>query len=435
MTIAYAAVGASSRPVAVRRGWLARWRAIDVRWPRVLMLIAVLPLFGQSFHYVKMLPPLWALSKAFPILTLPLCLLLLRGPRPPGARQMLVTFVWLTLVPSFISLFTFQQTFFLALTSQVKLLSILYFFSFLAFLRWLAPTPREVTTALLTCAFATFVILLAIWVLAPQSAYSQHYVAGDSPLLASDARGNRIRLPMFLGLIGILYVWRRFVADWRPGWFVLWAIGFGMVFGLVRMRTYILGLALVAAITLFVAASPRLRMWLIAAIPFALIALFQVPLMASIFSTDKAFAFDVRYISTMKSIAFLGTDPLRWIFGVGSISPIDPAGMMTYFNHFFFLADITWMGILFEFGLVGAILIAAIPARGVLLFRQLRQLRDDPMIAALQDYLVYALIISEMLPITLAPGELTMILAIGVYWLEQARRLSMPIGRRYHHAA
>ena len=95
--------------------------------------------------------------------------------------------------------------------------------------------------------------------------------------------------------------------------------------------------------------------------------------------------------------------------------------MMTYFNHFFFLADITWMGILFEFGVVGAILIAAIPARGALLMHQLRGRHDTPFLAALQDYLIYGLLISEMLPMTLAPGEVTTIMAIAVYGLERTR--------------
>jgi len=402
--------------------WSGRLIALDLDWRRVFVLVALFPLFGQSFHYVKMLPPLWALSKVFPLLTLPLALLLFRGGRPLGSRQILISFVWLALVPTFISLFTFQQTFFVALAAQVKLLPILYFFSFLALLRWLQPTMRDITAALLICAVVTFVILVIIWAVAPQSAYTTHYEIGDSPLLGNDARGNRIRLPMYFGLIGVLYVWRRFLARWQPGWALVWGIGFGLILGLVRMRTYLLGLALMAAITLFIAATPRMRMWAVAAIPFALFGLFQLPIMASIFSTDKAFAFDVRWISTVKAVAFLGTNPFRWIFGVGTISPIDPAGMMTYFNHFFFLADITWVGILFEFGVIGALLLVAIPMRGIMIFRTLREWRDEPMIAALQDYLVYAILISEMLPMTLAPGELTVIIAIGVYQLERLRR-------------
>lgn len=420
------AVAAPFGPASARRAANAgRARApvagVDVRWAYVAILVAVLPLFGQTFHYVKMLPPLWALSKAFPIVSLPLCLLLFAGPRPPGGRQMLLSILWLILVPSFISLFTFEQTFFVALTSQVKLLSLIYFFSFLALLRWLLPSLRELAFAFLICAAITFALLVIVWALAPQSAYAQHYVAGDAPVLAVDARGNRIRLPMYFGLIGVLYAWRRFLASPRIGWLLVWAGGFMLIFSLVRMRTYVLGLALTAAITAFVVAPPRIKIALVALIPFALAGLFSVPYMASIFSTDKAFAFDVRYISTMKAIAFLGTDPFRWIFGVGSISPIDPAGMMTYFNHFFFLADITWMGILFEFGVVGAILIAAIPARGALLMHQLRGRHDTPFLAALQDYLIYGLLISEMLPMTLAPGEVTTIMAIAVYGLERTR--------------
>ena len=173
------------------RGWM---QAADVRWAYVALLVALLPLFGQSFHYVKLLKPAWALSKAFPLLSLPLCLILFAGRRPEGSRQMVVTILWLVLVPTFISLFTFQQTFFIALASQLKLLPLLYIFSLLGLLRWMRPTLREIAAAFLICAVVTFVLLLVIWRLAPQSASAEHYVAGDSPLLSADARGNRIRM-------------------------------------------------------------------------------------------------------------------------------------------------------------------------------------------------------------------------------------------------
>ena len=415
-------MAAGSPSVRIRRDGMA------MRWQHVLVLALVLPIFGQSFHYVKSVPALWALSKAFPIMSLPLCLALFGGARPIGSRQVMITFVWLTLVPTFLSLWSFQQTFFVALTSQVKLLPILYFFSFLGLLRWLRPTGKEIGAAFLIAAAVTFALLLVVWRLAPQSAYTLHYNVGDAPLLGADARGNRIRMPMFFGIIGIFYAYRRFLSGYRPPWLVAAVAGFALIFWLVRMRSIILGVAVVAAINAFLTAGMRVRLMLVALIPFAGLALFSVPLVASIFSTDRSFAFDVRWISTVKAIDFLGTNPLRWIFGVGSISPVDPAGMMTYFNHFFFLADITWMGILFEFGLIGACLIMALPVRGILIFQQVRRVRDDPFVAALQDYLLYAIIISEMFPMTLAPGELTVIMAIGVYRLEQLRAEGPRIG-------
>jgi hypothetical protein len=397
-------------------------RAGAVRVWVLAVLLLVLPLFGQTFHYIKTIPALWALSKAWPILTLPLALRLLAGPRPTGGRQVMLSFLWLLLIPSFISQETFNQNVIAALPAQVKLLSILYFFSFLALLRWLDPSARELEQAILILALASFVILVVIWAVAPNAAYEGHYDAGDGPLLASDARGHRIRLPMFYGMLGLLYAFRRYTATWNWRWLVTWAVGFGLMYGLVRMRTYILGMAVMAGFTLLRRASPRARITLIALVPFALLGLFQTPMMASIFSTDKAYAFDVRYISTMKAIAFLGTDPFRWIFGVGTLSPVDPSAMMTYFNHFFFLADITWMGVIFEFGLVGALLIMALPLRGIWLLERVRRIEDTALIGALQDYLMYCILVSEMFPMTMAPGEITMIMAMAVWRLEKLWR-------------
>ena len=72
------------------------------------------------------------------------------------------------------------------------------------------------------------------------------------------------------------------------------------------------------------------------------------------------------------------------------------------------------------------LLIAAVPLRGVLLMDSARRLHDTPFLAALRDYLVYSLLISEMLPMTLAPGEITSIMAIALY----ARELPKAGGRR-----
>jgi hypothetical protein len=221
-----------------------------------MALCLILPLFGQTFHYIKVILPLWALSKAWPIITLPLALRLFAGPRPEGSRQVVLTFVWLLLIPSFISQTTFNQNVIAALPAQVKLLPILYFFSFLALLRWADPSPAELERAVVVLALASFAILLVIWALAPQSAYVAHYDAGMR-LAGSDARGNRIRLPMFYGMVGLLYAFRRFTQTWNWRWLVVWAAGFGLMYGLVRMRTYILGMAVMAGSPCFVRPARR----------------------------------------------------------------------------------------------------------------------------------------------------------------------------------
>ena len=144
--------------------------------------------------------------------------------------------------------------------------------------------------------------------------------------------------------------------------------------------------------------------------------LFTIPYLRSIFATDQSSGFDMRWGTVTDALDFLGTNPLHWIFGVGTLSPLDPAGLITWFNHFFFLADITWLGVIFEYGLVGALLILLIPVRGLMLSRIVPQSR---LLASLRDYLLYALLISPLYPLTLSPGEVAIILSLFVFTLER----------------
>ena len=66
---------------AVVQGRVAR-----ASWLRHLAwLLAVLPLFFQTFHYMIDLPPAYALSKIWPLLTLPLAVPALLWARPAHA--------------------------------------------------------------------------------------------------------------------------------------------------------------------------------------------------------------------------------------------------------------------------------------------------------------------------------------------------------------
>lgn len=386
-----------------------------VRWAMVAALLLPVAMFAGVFSYIKQLPPLWALSKLFPVLTLPLALLLLRWPRAPATRQLLVSFAWLLIVPSIVAIWTFQQGFLIGLTAQVKLLPILFFFSFLALMRWWRPTMDEVTATFLLAGGLTIVALILLWALAPQSWYIAPYDPATSPMLTTDNRGNRIRMPMYFALIGIFYCYRRALAGdgWR--WIVPAAIGFALTVLIVRQRTTVIGLAGVVAINAFVLAGPRTRVLLAAAIPLALAALFSVPYLATVFDTSRASGFDVRWVTTVKAVDFLGLNPLAWLFGVGTISPLDRTGLMEYFNHFFFLADIAWLGVVFEYGVIGALLILAIPLRGLAMVNGARRESDTPFLAALGDFILFALLTSVFNPLTLAPGEIAIILSLAVY--------------------
>lgn len=378
-------------------------------------LLAALPFFGQSFHYMKDVLPFWAVSKAFPVISLPLALILFRYPRMPVSRQVLFTFVWTLMVPSFAGTYYFGQDFFTGMTAEVKLLPLLYFFSFLGLLLYLRPTLRELTVCFMVWGALTYLCLILFWALIPQEWYSGVYAFGSSPLFSADNRGNRIRMPMYFGMITLFYCYRRFLAGRGLFWLVGAALGLALTLWLVKTRAMVVGVAGVLVLNSFFSAGRLTRLALILAAPFALGGLFSFGYLATMFSTDSSTGFDVRWVTATKAVEFLGTAPLRWLLGVGTISPISSDSLFSYFDHFFFLADITWLGILFEFGIIGAALILLYDVRGVLFFHKLKRRIDDHFLGSLYDYIVYVLIISGLYPPTLTPGETATILAIFVY--------------------
>ena len=137
------------------------------------------------------------------MLSLPLILPVLTRRRVPLVPLWMAVFLWLVFTSSLIGVFTFDQNFLLGLTAQVKLLPMVYAFSFLGLLLLLRPTVEELLTGFACCAVLSFTIVFLLWAFAPQSWHVTSYDFGDAPLLSADDRGNRIRMPMYFGMIAI----------------------------------------------------------------------------------------------------------------------------------------------------------------------------------------------------------------------------------------
>ncbi len=381
----------------------------------VAILLLALPLFGQSFHYVKDLLPLWALSKAFPVLSLPLALFILKQPVLPAARQTLLTFTWLLLAPTLAGVFYFNQDFFTGIAAQVKLLPILYFFSFSGLLVVLRPSLRELAAAFLVLGITTFILLILFWAFVPDAWYSGTYVIGTSPLFSADSRGHRIRMPMYFGMIFFFYAYRRFLTRPNLTWLFLAGISFWLTLSVVKTRAMIVGMASVLVVNTFFAFGLWGRLMMMIVAPIALTALFSIDYLSSIFNFSASSGINVRLETASKALSFLGISPLRWLLGVGTLSPTNDESLFTYFNHMFFLADISWLGIVFEYGILGAVLLLLYQLRGLAFYFRVRHVTDGVFLSALFDYLLYALMISYLYPLTLSPGETALILAIFVY--------------------
>lgn len=385
-------------------------------WLRITILTLALPLFAQTFHYMKDLPPLWALSKAFPILSAPLALALFWRRIPRDSLAWLLGFAWLVLVPSVMAIFAFDQSFFLGLTAQVKLLGMLHGVSFLGLLLILRPTLTELSVAFGVCAAMMAVALIALWGLAPLSWYSTGYEFGDAPLLSIDHRGTRIRMPMVFILIGLFCAQRRLLERFSMRDFALVAGGLALVILVVMTRAVIAATLATLALMLISAAPRPLRIAGLALATIGTIAFLLTPVAASLFDDGLVTGADIRLTTARKAIEFLGNDPVRWMLGVGTLSPLDPGALARFFNHFFFLSDISWLGVVFEYGLVGALIVLALIARAWWLGLEVRRCIQSPFLSALQDYVVFVLLISPLYSVmTLQPGEVAMIAAIFIY--------------------
>lgn len=379
------------------------------------LLVALLPLFGQTFHYISDIAPLWALSKAFPILSLPAVLWLVREERFPISLQVIISFGWLVLAPSFASVFYFHESFFTSITAQVKLLPMLYFFSFLAVLLAAQPTLAELERGFVILGVAITVTLIVFWAVVPNSWYQGTYVSGQSPFFSSDNRGHRIRMSMYFPIILLFLCYRRAYFERSLRYLLGAAVAFAVTLLIVKTRAMVIGITGVLILNTLLWSRPLVRIGLLLSAPFGLVAMFSAGYLATTFSTGADTGFDTRRISIAIAARFLGSEPMRWIFGVGTISPTSRDSLIEYFHHFFFLADITWLGIVFEYGLIGAAIILAFQLRGLVFYRRLRAQLDDDFLGSLFDYLVYILLISLFYPPTLTPGETAVILAIFAY--------------------
>jgi len=230
----------------------ARWR---VTW----WLLALLPLFGQTFHYLSTLVPLWALSKALPVISLPAVLRLGGEPRFPMTRQILISFAWLLLVPSFAAVFYFHEGFFTSITAQVKLLPVLYFFSFLALLLTLKPTLGELERGFLVLGVVILAVLIVLWAVVPSDWYQESYVIGQSPFFSSDNRGHRIRMSMYFPLILLFFCYRRAFFEKHAGYLFGVVVAFAVTLLIVKTRAMVVGIMGVLVINTFAWSRMRTR--------------------------------------------------------------------------------------------------------------------------------------------------------------------------------
>jgi hypothetical protein len=408
----------SARTVAPRQAvgvGVGPWTA----W-RGAVLVLGLVMFAQCFQYMVDVPPLYALSKAWPVLMVPCAVWALIMLDIPYKPLHVITLFWLVGVTPVIGIYQLGNGFPAALATTVKVWAFSYTFSAAGLLVYLRPPVATLRRVLVGLGAATYVIMVLLWIVVPAGAYG----GGDavSKLFIYDPeRGRHIYMPMFFGALLLLYLNRSFWV--RPRWWKPVVIGIAFLLMLSIYKERVTIAALMGTLVLGAAMSAGRARWallgVLGLLGFAGALLLVQHLQSASNLNSLGGSLSVRNVSVATAWQFLSEQPQRWLFGVGATTRFGNVTFAQLFgNAMFFLTDIGWLGVMFEYGAIGLLLILLVHVVGLRI--TLRWARGgDPMTYAFADYIVFLLVESVVYSVVFTPGELTTILALAYYFHRQ----------------
>jgi hypothetical protein len=392
---------------------------------RFVAVACTLPLFAQSFYYLLPIAPLYYLSKVWPVIMLPAAAWALTRLQLQSRTIYVVWLAYALGLTPLISMMQLGAGFFDALTTTVKVWPFTYYFSLLGVLCWLRPTARLIERAVVALGVATFVLMAILWVLVPASWYTVD-ATNSKFFIYETERGNRIYMPMFFGYLLLFYLARRLSSRVRMVTGSMIVASFALLLWINKQRASIAGAALVVGITACPARWRRL-----AFIAGALVGLFAMAF--ALFGPSRGGVVDsfgnslsVRQHSLMTAIEYLGDDPLRWLFGVGATTRFSSVTLADIFkSEQFYLADIGWVGVVFEFGVLGALLVAAVYGTGLVVTMRAGA-AGDPFLQTLAGYVLFMIVTSAIYSVVFTPGELATVVAMSEYLARYAPGVPRP---------
>lgn len=390
---------------------------------RLLAILLALPMFAECFQYMVDIPPLYFLSKAWPMLMLPLSVWAITSLEIPYKLLYIATLFWVIGVTPYVGIIQLGNDTFSALATTVKVWAFSSVFSAAAMLVLLRVPPGTLRRVILGLGIGTYVLMALLWVTVPARAYG----GGDaiSKLFMLDPeRGYRVYMPMFFGILLIFYTNRSF---WqRKTWWkvVVIAAAFVLLLTIYKQRAAIAAAGVTVVIGAVLSARGRRMVMLsllgVAAVAIALYAVEHAQQSAYL-NQSLGGSLTTREASVATAWDYLRTDPLRWLIGVGATTRFGDVTLGRLFdNRSFFLADIGWLGVTFEYGAIGAVLMLLMHLAGLRATTRWSH-PDDALSQACVDYIVYLLLVSLVYSVVFTPGELTTIMAIS-YYLNRERR-------------
>jgi hypothetical protein len=426
LDIAPPSEGAAARAVTTRQ---------EAGMGVLFALLLVMPLFGQFFHYMVDAGPLYYLSKAWPFLTLPLAVYGLMALRTPHHNLYIACLVYVLAITPALSIYWLGNSFVDALGTTIKVWPLCYYFSMLGALVLMKPSPAVLRQALLALGIISLGALWFLWIVVPRSHYATDPTLSKLFLFEVE-RGYRIYLPETFTILLIFYCTHRLLQ--RPAaWHVL-LIPFALASMLIiyKQRLAIAVTVLMVGWIILVNLPKALRtLALSIGCVGAAGGAFMLMRHAEGISNSLGGSLSIRQTSMRLLSGFLLDEPARWIFGAGGTTRFGSITMADIIGRKdFYLADLGWAGVIFEYGVFGGLLllllyVAAIrqplrlrPVEGVAPEEALRQ---AALYGSLHSYAIYLLLVTAVYSPVFTPGELASVTAILLYlgrrWWRPAR--------------
>jgi hypothetical protein len=389
----------------------------SAQWWRVLIALFALPMFAQCFQYMVDIPPLYLLSKAWPILTVPLLAWAVLRLDIPFKLLFLVTMVWIIGVTPMIGMVELGNEAGPAFLTTAKVWAYGFIFSAAGLLVMLRLPAETLGRIVLGLGLGTYVIMVVLWLVVPTKVYG----AGDinTKLFMYDPeRGNHLYMPMFFGMLLVFFFNRSFWMRPRVWKAIAIAFAFALQYMIYKERTAIAGGVLVVIIASALSAGrwriPALAMLGIVAGIAVFYLIHRIGSATDVHSSLGG-SLAVRQVSVATAWNYLSLEPVRWLLGVGATTRFGNVTLAQLFgNRMFFLTDIGWLGVAFEYGVIGALLMLLVHLAGLRVANKW-SCPNDPLSQALADYVLYLIIVSAVYSVVFTPGELTTALAVSFY--------------------
>lgn len=403
------------------------WSLPDPKKPsRMIPLLLVLPMFAQIFQYMIDINSLYLLSKAWPVLMLPLAFYGMIALRTPFAGIYTMVLLYGMGATPVLSMLWLGNSMGDAIVNSVKIWSLTYYFSLIGLLVLMAPTPDVIIKAINRLGVLTVVVMWVLWFTVPASWYSGNPHVSRL-FLAEYERGNRIYIFMTFAWLSMFYTLARMLERpklWHPIWIGIVVATEILLF---KERMAMASSLLVMAGMVIFRLPPLWKSIAMASgIAGGALGAVVLVLKAEKLAASLGGSLSIRQHSMALLQAYLGDQPLRWVFGAGAASRVGSVNMAKIIGRAdFFLADLGWAGIIFEFGVFGAVLLLMLYL--LPLFWGWRQpAAPDPrsraMIGALVTYIAFLVVCTAIYSPVYTPGELASVTAILVYMTAISRK-------------